>query len=58
MWFHRPFRLDDWLLYSMDSPNAVGARGLAHGELFTRDGRLIATTAQEGLIRVGDKPPG
>ena len=58
MWFHRPFRLDDWVLYSMDSPNAVGARGLARGELFARDGRLIATTAQEGLIRVGDKPPG
>jgi len=54
MWFHRPFRLDDWVLYTMDSPNACGARGLARGEFFARDGRLIATTAQEGLIRVGE----
>jgi acyl-CoA thioesterase-2 len=54
MWFHRPFRLDDWMLYTMDSPNAVGARGLARGEIFARDGRLVATTAQEGLIRVGE----
>ena len=53
MWFHRPFRLDDWVLYTIDSPNAVGARGLARGEFFARDGRLIATTAQEGLNRVG-----
>ena len=52
MWFHRPFRLDDWLLYTMDSPNACGARGLARGEFFARDGTLIASTAQEGLIRV------
>lgn len=52
MWFHRPFRLDDWLLYSMDSPNACGARGLARGEIFSPDGRLVASTAQEGLIRV------
>jgi acyl-CoA thioesterase-2 len=54
MWFHRPFRLDDWVLYTMDSPNACGARGLARGEFFSRDGRLVATTAQEGLIRVGE----
>lgn len=52
MWFHRPFRLDDWLLYSMDSPNACEARGLARGEIFTRDGTLVASTAQEGLIRI------
>jgi acyl-CoA thioesterase-2 len=52
MWFHRPFRLDDWLLYSMDSPNACGARGLARGEVFSRDGTLVASTAQEGLIRI------
>jgi acyl-CoA thioesterase-2 len=52
MWFHRPFRLDEWLLYSMDSPNACSARGLARGEIFSRDGRLVASTAQEGLIRV------
>ena len=52
MWFHRPFRLDDWLLYSMDSPNACGARGLARGEIFARSGELIASTAHEGLIRI------
>lgn len=52
MWFHRPFRLDDWLLYSMVSPNACGARGLAFGQLFTREGRLVASTAQEGLVRI------
>jgi acyl-CoA thioesterase-2 len=55
MWFHRPFRLDDWLLYAMDSPNAGGARGLARGEIFSRDGRLVASTAQEGLIRIGEE---
>lgn len=52
MWFHRPFRLDDWLLYSMESPNACGARGLARGQIFSRDGALVASTAQEGLIRI------
>lgn len=52
MWFHRPFRLDDWLLYSMQSPNACGARGLAFGQFFTREGRLVASTAQEGLVRI------
>jgi acyl-CoA thioesterase-2 len=52
MWFHRDFRMDDWLLYCMDSPNANGARGFARGSLFTRDGRLVASTAQEGMIRV------
>ena len=51
MWFHRDFRVDEWLLYSMDSPNASGARGFARGRFFTRDGRLVATVAQEGLIR-------
>jgi acyl-CoA thioesterase-2 len=51
MWFHRPFRLDDWILYVMDSSTASGARGLAHGQFFTRDGRLVASTAQEGLMR-------
>jgi acyl-CoA thioesterase-2 len=54
MWFHRPFRVDDWLLYSMDSPNACEARGLARGQIFTRDGVLVASTAQEGLIRIWD----
>lgn len=52
MWFHRALRVDEWLLYSMDSPSASGARGFARGTLHTRDGRLIASTAQEGLIRV------
>ena len=51
MWFHRPCPLDDWLLYSAESPNANGARGLALGYIFTRDGKLVATVAQEGLIR-------
>jgi acyl-CoA thioesterase-2 len=51
MWFHRPLRIDDWLLYVMDSPVARGARGFARGTIFTRDGRLVASTAQEGLFR-------
>ena len=52
MWFHRPDRLDDWLLYAQDSPNASGARGFTRGGLYTRDGVLVASVAQEGLIRV------
>lgn len=52
MWFHRPFRFDDWLLYAVDSPTASGARGLVRGQVFTRDGRLVASTIQEGLIRL------
>lgn len=52
LWFHRPFRIDEWLLYSCDSPSAQGARGLARGSIYTGDGRLIASTAQEGLIRI------
>jgi acyl-CoA thioesterase-2 len=51
VWFHRPFRADEWLLYSQDSPNASGARGFCRGSFFTRDGKLVASTAQEGLIR-------
>ena len=51
VWFHRPFRADEWLLYDQESPNASGARGLAIGRLFAEDGRLVATVAQEGLIR-------
>lgn len=51
MWFHRPFAFDDWMLYTMDSPNSNGARGFSRGSLFARDGRLIASVAQEGLIR-------
>ena len=55
MWFHHPFRMDDWLLYAMDSPSASGGRGLSRGSIFTRDGRLIASVAQEGVIRLRDK---
>ncbi|MGN7724718.1 acyl-CoA thioesterase II [Luteimonas sp. 22616] len=52
LWFHRPFRADDWLLYSIDSPSAQGSRGLARGLIYDREGKLVASTAQEGLIRV------
>ena len=52
LWFHRPFRADDWLLYSIDSPSAQGSRGLARGMIYDRHGKLVASTAQEGLIRV------
>jgi acyl-CoA thioesterase-2 len=52
MWFHRPLRVDDWLLYSVHSPSASGGRGLARGHIFDRQGRLVATTTQEGLIRL------
>jgi acyl-CoA thioesterase II len=51
MWFHAPFRADEWLLHAIDSPVARGSRGLVRGRVFTRDGRLVASTAQEGLIR-------
>jgi acyl-CoA thioesterase-2 len=52
MWFHRPFRVDEWLLYACDSPTAQGGRGLARGMIYSEDGRLVASTAQEGLIRL------
>lgn len=52
MWFHRPHPLDDWLLYTQDSPSTRGARGLARGNIYSRDGVLIASTAQEGLVRL------
>jgi len=55
MWFHRDFRMDDWLLYVIKSPSASKARGLNHGSIFTRDGRLVASTTQEGLIRYRGK---
>jgi acyl-CoA thioesterase-2 len=58
MWFHRPLRVDDWLLYSIDSPNASGARGLSRGSIYTRDGVLVASTAQEGLMRYRPKGAG
>jgi acyl-CoA thioesterase-2 len=52
LWFHRPFRVDEWLLYSCDSPTAQGARGLNRGLIYSLDGRLVASTAQEGMIRI------
>ena len=51
MWFHRPFRADEWLLYAQDTPNAGGARGFSRGLIFSQDGTLVASVAQEGLIR-------
>jgi acyl-CoA thioesterase-2 len=51
LWFHRPFRADDWLLYAQDSPNLGGARGFSRGLIFARDGALVASVAQEGLLR-------
>src|SRR5690606_34558548 len=56
MWFHRPFRVDEWLLYSCDSPTAQGARGLARGMVYSEDGRLVASTAQDGLVRLRIEP--
>ncbi len=56
LWFHRPFRADDWLLYSIDSPSAQSGRGLARGLIYDRHGKLVASTAQEGLIRVMTEP--
>jgi len=53
MWFHRPFRADEWLLYAQDTPTASEGRGLGRGALYTQDGRLVVTVVQEGLIRVG-----
>ncbi len=52
VWFHRPLRVDEWLLYALDSPSASGARGFARASVFARDGRLVASTAQEGLVRL------
>lgn len=52
MWFHLPFRVDEWLLYAIDSPSSSGARGLVRGSVYTRDGTLVASTAQEGLMRM------
>ena len=51
LWFHRPFRADDWLLYAQDSPNSHGSRGFCRGSMFTRGGELVASVAQEGLMR-------
>ena len=54
MWFHRRARVDEWLLYATDSPSASGARGFARGSVFSRDGRLVASISQEGLLRVSE----
>jgi acyl-CoA thioesterase-2 len=51
LWFHRAARIDEWLLYAMDTPSAQGARGLARGIVYDRGGRLVASVAQEGLMR-------
>jgi acyl-CoA thioesterase II len=56
MWFHRPFRADQWLLYAQESPVAYGARGLARGEVYTAAGDLVVSVVQEGLIRTTPKP--
>ena len=52
MWFHRPARVDDWLLHDQESPVATGGRGLGRGRIFDRAGRLVASTVQEGLLRL------
>ncbi|SON57564.1 Acyl-CoA thioesterase 2 [Hartmannibacter diazotrophicus] len=51
IWFHRPFRLDDWMLYAQESPASAGGRGFTRGSIYSRDGALVASVAQEGLIR-------
>jgi acyl-CoA thioesterase II len=51
LWYHRPLRMDDWLLYAMDSPSASGARGLSRGQIFNREGQLVASVTQESLMR-------
>jgi acyl-CoA thioesterase-2 len=52
MWFHRPVRADEWILYDEESPSASGGRGLGIGRMFAQDGTLVATVAQEGMVRV------
>lgn len=58
IWFHRPFRMDEWLLYEVESPISCGALGFARGTYFARDGRVVASVAQEGLIRLKDPSRG
>lgn len=55
MWFHRPFNLNEWLLYTQDSPSSQGSRGLSRGSIYTIDGLLVASVAQEGLVRLRTK---
>jgi acyl-CoA thioesterase-2 len=57
MWFHRPVRVDEWLLYSIDSPSSSGGRGLSRGSIFSENGTLVASTAQEGLMRHRPRNP-
>ena len=57
LWLHRPFRADDWLLYAQESPNMHGSRGFTRGLIFTREGTLVASVAQEGLVRLRREPP-
>ncbi len=52
MWFHRPFRADEWLLYDQQSPSSHGARGLAEGRIYTQDGTHVVSVMQEGLVRL------
>jgi acyl-CoA thioesterase II len=56
LWMHRPFRVDEWLLYTMDSPVATGARGFIRGSIYAQDGSLVASVAQEGLMRLHRLP--
>ena len=58
LWFHEPFRADEWLLYIADSPWSGHARGFTRGGIYSRDGRLVASVAQEGLVRVAEPSPG
>lgn len=55
MWFHRPFNLNEWLLYSVESTSASSARGFVRGEFYTQDGVLVASTVQEGVMRNHNK---
>jgi acyl-CoA thioesterase-2 len=55
LWFHRQFRVDEWMLYVMDSPAAAGARGFVRGTIYTREGKLVASVGQEGLMRLIDR---
>jgi acyl-CoA thioesterase-2 len=56
-WFHHPARVDEWLLFDLDSPAAAGGRGLARGAVYAADGRLVASLAQEGLMRLRPSRP-
>jgi acyl-CoA thioesterase II len=58
LWFHRPFRADEWLLYAQDSPSLTGSRGFSRGLIFTADGTLVASVAQEGMLRLRRPTPG